>query len=253
MTSDQRLRTARRDSAANAPRRRGKRWTKVLAAAATAALAAPFALAYAGYWHALQELPEPLPYARRVYPDSLRQLYWTLDGGQGPIQVRRRSPPGYLWELLADDASWPARPAPADQRLLHRVAGAMQVQLLPPRRISRWHLTNAALAVYLSRHYDGGRLVDYALERSAFGAQGRLGIEAAARRYFDAPVDALSPQEQVALLTLAHGPSRYDPACHRGRFAERYALSLEKAGLAAARTPPARMRVGACRRGGATD
>lgn len=224
---------------------------RVLAAVAIALIAAPFALAYAVYWDALNDLPDPLPQARRAYPDSLRRLYWSLHGGQGPIQVRRMSPPGYLWEVFADDAGTPARRVPADHRLLYRVASAMQSRLLPRRPILRWHLTNAALTVYLSRHYDGERLVDYALDQTGFGADGRSGIDASARRYFGSPVDALSPQEQVALLVLARDPSRYDPACHPERFAGRYAFSLEKAGLAPAQAPPARMRVGACRRGAA--
>lgn len=228
-----------------------ERWTKMLATAAIALIAAPFALAYAVYWDALNELPDPLPRARRAYPDSLRRLYWSLHGGQGPIRVRRMSPPGYVWDAFADDAGSRARRVPADHRLLYRVASMMQSRLLPRRPALRWHLTNAALTVYLSRHYDGERLIDYALDQARFSADGRPGIDAAARRYFGSPVDALSPQEQVALLTLARGPSRYDPACDPVRFAARYAFSLEKTGLAPAQAPPARMRMGACRRGAA--
>lgn len=241
------------DVAAAAPKRRRTRWIKILAATTIALLAAPFALVYAAYWNALNDLPDPLPQAQRAYPDSLRQLYWTLHGGQGPIQVRRMSPPGYVWELFADDAGKLARRVPADHQLLYRVASTMQSKSLPRRRISRWHLTNAALTVYLSRHYDGRQLIDYALDQTGFSADGRPGIDAAARRYFDSPVDALSPHEQVALLALARGPSRYDPACHPERFAGRYAFSLEKTGLAPAQALPARMRVGVCQRGGAAN
>lgn len=240
--------TSRDDEANIAPKRRAKRAIKALAAAALIAVAAPFALIYTAYWHALKDLPEPLPQAQRAYPDALRRLYWRLNDGQGPIQVRRMSPPGFVRDLFAANVNERISRAPADQRLLYRVASAMQARLLPHRTISRWHLTNAALTIHLSRKFEAAQLIDYALDQTRFAPDAGPGIEAAASRYFDRPLQALSQQEQLALLVLERGPSYYDPACHPERFAKRYAYALGKTGLAPAQAPPARMRAGECKR-----
>ncbi|ALN58738.1 transglycosylase family protein [Lysobacter enzymogenes] len=233
--------TATRD---RAPRRR--RWPIVAGALLIAFAAVPFALPYALYWHALKDLREPLPQAQQRYPDALRQLYWNLHGGHGPIRVRRLSPPGYALELFADPGDGRAASVAADQQLLNRVAGLRQTWLPPHTGMLRWHLTQAALAIRLSREYDGERLIDYVLERDRFADRGAVGIDAAARAYFDLPLRSLSAQEQLALLVLARGPSYFDPACHRDRFARRYARALEKTGLAPTQAIPARMRAETC-------
>ncbi|QWP74641.1 transglycosylase domain-containing protein [Lysobacter sp. K5869] len=225
-----------------------KRAIQLLAATALIAVAAPFTLLYAMYWHALKDLPEPLPQAQRAYPDALRKLYWTLHDGQGPIQVRRMSPPGFAWELFAASASERVERVPADHQLLYRVASTMQARLLPHGTISRWHLTNAALTIHLSRKLEAAQLIDYVLDQTRFAADAGVGIEAAARHYFDLPLQALSPQEQLALLILDRGPSYYDPACHPERFAKRYAYALGKTGLASAQAMPERLRPGECKR-----
>ncbi|WP_168356288.1 transglycosylase domain-containing protein [Lysobacter enzymogenes] len=238
--------TATRD---RAPRRR--RWPILAGALLLAFAALAFALPYGLYWHALKDLRGPSPQAQQRYPDALRQLYWNLHGGQGPIRVRRLSPPGYARELFADPGDGRAASVPADQQLLYLVAGLQQTRLPPRTGMLRWHLGQAALAIRLSREYDAGRLIDYALEHGRFADQGPVGIDAAARLYFDLPVESLSAQEQLALLMLAHGPAYFDPACHPNRFARRYARALEKTGLASAQAIPARMRAGTCaRRGG---
>lgn len=228
-------------------RRRGP----IVAGALLIVLAATaFALPYALYWHALKHLSEPAPQAQQRYPDALRQLYWTLHGGHGPIRVRRLSPPGFARELLTDPGDGRAASVPADRRLLYRVAYLQRTRLPPRTGTLQRHLAQAALAIRLSREYDGAGLIDYALEQDRFADSGPAGIDAAARRYFDQSAQSLSAHEQVALLMLAQAPSYFDPGCHRERFARRYAWALEKTGVASTQTIPARMRTGVCARGG---
>ncbi|MGO1071479.1 transglycosylase domain-containing protein [Lysobacter sp. CA199] len=209
------------------------------------------ALIYGLYWYGLRGIPEQLPQAQRAYSEPLRQLYWTLEvGGTGPIEVRPSNPVGFVIDTLTEPNG--NTRALAGRLLRDRVASHLQMRLLPQRRrISLWHLTNAALSIRLSRERSGEQLIDYALEQASFGIDENgapvRGIDAAAKRYFAQPVEALQTRELIALLVAMRGKS-HDPACEPGRFARRYALLVDSAGLALdALRPPANMRIGVCR------
>jgi penicillin-binding protein 1C len=88
-------------------------------------------------------------------------------------------------------------------------------------------LTETVLALRLERATDKRTILEQYLNRVYYG-NGAYGIEAAARRYFDKPAEALSPGEATLLSVLPRSPAGYDPIRHLDRALERrdHVLSL---------------------------
>ncbi len=91
------------------------------------------------------------------------------------------------------------------------------------------HLPEIATAIKISRQWTLDEAANTILAESWY-RRDVIGIEAAARFYFGAPLAELQPQETLALVALLKGPSWYDPICNRERFEKRYAQAVEKLG-----------------------
>ncbi len=89
-----------------------------------------------------------------------------------------------------------------------------------PRRSFRQKLEEAHLALRLESALDKGTLLEAFLNRAPFG-HGAVGIEAAARRYFDVSAASLSAARAAWLVALIRGPSYYDPFAHPERVSAR--------------------------------
>ena len=82
---------------------------------------------------------------------------------------------------------------------------------LTPERSLRRKLLEAMMALWLEAKYSKQDILGLYLNRAYLGA-GAYGVDAAARRYFDRPVDKLSLGQSAILAGLLKAPSRYAPS-----------------------------------------
>lgn len=167
-----------------------------------------------------------------LYGTDLHRLYWSTLGGQPPIRIEATSPPRVAWEaaslvLGADHGDHRMKTSPQRQALV-QVARLHMLELdgtnaLPSGRRA---LAETALSIRVSREWNAEQILDSILDRAWFG-RGAKGFEAASRQWFGRSAAALDIHQQLALLTLARGPSYLDPVCYRERFTERYARLAE--------------------------
>lgn len=82
---------------------------------------------------------------------------WKLAKGAGPLHVERLNPYGYAWRL----ASTPlGRPDPSET--LAYWVSREYIWAQPERRgMGRWHLSNAALTIWLTRHWSAEEMASF--------------------------------------------------------------------------------------------
>ncbi|MEM6732411.1 MAG: transglycosylase domain-containing protein, partial [Myxococcota bacterium] len=89
-----------------------------------------------------------------------------------------------------------------------------------PERTAVQKLREAHLALRLEQSFDKHEILELFLNRAPFG-HSAVGVEAAARRYFDTSARTLSVEQSAWLIALIRGPSFYDPFEHRVRLERR--------------------------------
>lgn len=118
---------------------------------------------------------------------------------------------------------------------------------LTPRRTLKRKVQEALLALWLERRFTKRELLAIYLNRVYLGA-GVWGVEAAARRYFGKPAQALTLPEAAMIAGLPKAPSRYNPAADIEAARARAAVVIDamlaagfidQAAAAAARERPA--------------
>lgn len=114
------------------------------------------------------------------------------------------------------------------------------------------HSAHAAAMIRIGRAWSRDDAVNALLMRSAYGRDA-VGIEAAAQAYFGVDAQALRPQEILALLILARGPSWFSVDCRRERFDTVFARDAARIGARGtawqADAALRRLRVRPCTRG----
>jgi len=111
----------------------------------------------------------PLPAKPAQLASAERQTQtWKLAKGEGAPHVDPMNPYGFLWRFVAGDPT----PMPGET-LAYRVARD-HVMAQPHRSMLRWHLSNAVLAIWLTRHWTaeelataGGPTIDQELQYRA--------------------------------------------------------------------------------------
>jgi hypothetical protein len=88
---------------------------------------------------------------------------------------------------------------------------------------------HAAAMIRIGREWSRDDAVNAVLLRSEYGRDA-IGIEAAAQAYFGVDAQALRPQEILALLILARGPSWFSVDCRRARFDTVFARDAARVG-----------------------
>jgi len=97
---------------------------------------------------------------------------------------------------------------------------------LTPARTLRRKVQEALLALWLESRFDKEEILTVYLNRVYFGA-GAYGVDAAARRYFDADARGLSLYQSALLAGLLKAPSRLNPLASPERAHARAAQVLE--------------------------
>ncbi len=165
-------------------------------------------------------LPDDLEPTRYRATPALRALYLDVEAG-GIDEVPRLNPVS-VWGYWSWHLSGRQRePLGSRLRLLGHAGRALVVRQTPPANAARWHLTNLAAAVHVSRHWGLERMVDTVLAEGGFGRDAR-GIEQAAQAWYGRPLANLVSEEHLLLIALMKGPSYYDPCRNPERFAQRY-------------------------------
>lgn len=209
--------------------------TKWLCVAVTVPILVVLAAIYGAYWYGASALPANMEPDAREYPIELRQLYWKSMGGAGDIAIRKLDPLKFSWMMAgvfrsANDGH--VEPRPPDMQVLTSVARIRVSGLGSRLPTIRRMFAEIASMIRISREWSASRVIDTALAELWFG-RGARGFDEAARTYFDAGVDELSPEESLGLVALIRGPSYYDPTCRRERFVERYRFLANRVGMPA--------------------
>jgi penicillin-binding protein 1A len=97
---------------------------------------------------------------------------------------------------------------------------------LTPERTLKRKIQEAMLAFWLERRFDKEEILTVYLNRVYLGA-GTYGVDAAARRYFDASARELSLYQSALLAGLLKAPSRFNPLANPERAHARAVQVLE--------------------------
>jgi hypothetical protein len=209
------------------PLRTGGAWLPWLIAIAVGLPLLFVALCWAVYLWSAQHVPDTIPASASRAPDTVRTQFLAIETG-GATRMRRLNPVTFWTTVVGEMRGRPRRAAP-DLRLLHSAARLAQSRDTGQRTQSQRHLASIAWTIDVGRQWHFDQAVDTILAESHFGRDS-VGIEAAARAYFDVPAAALHPQESLALIVLLKSPSWYDLDCNRERFEARYAQLAETLG-----------------------
>lgn len=220
-----------------------KRWRRAIAVAATLGAAIPLLVAL-GVW--IASFGVAFPSVLQTPPTSSVRI---LDrNGHLLARVRRD---GHLSErvtleelsphvvpalLAAEDKRFFSHPGvdpiavlrAGGQAIMHaRVVsgGSTLTQQLARTTFARprtllGKLREMAVALRIEREWTKPRILEAYLNRVGFGP-GVVGIDAAARWYFDKPAKYLSLSESATLVSIPRGPTLYDPRRARGRAERR--------------------------------
>jgi Transglycosylase len=181
-----------------------------------------FGLYLLGARHLPAELA-PNPYRA---PASMRAQFLAVEAPTAR-SLPRLNPltwlPHALWDMSGDKR-------PCDGcRLLLSATWIVSSRDRGARRSLDRHLAEIAASIRIGRNWTRDDAVNTLLAETPF-RKGTVGIEAASRFHFGVAAAELRPQESLALIALMKSPSWYDPACHRERFAQRYAHLAEVLG-----------------------
>lgn len=184
-------------------------------------------LCFGVYAWSARFVPDDIPASSYRASASIRDQYLAVeaDGARG---IRKLNPVTFWIDFFMSTRQFP-EPPPPEEMLLHRAMRIAQFKHSRARTQGEHHLASIALTVKVSRQWTRDQAVNTILAESGF-RRDVIGIEAAARFYFGAPLADLQPQETLALVALLKGPSWYDPICNRERFERRYAKVVEKLG-----------------------
>ncbi len=195
-------------------------WTRALLASLLVIAALFVGLCFGLHAYGASGLPDDSEPNRYRATPALRALYLDVEVGDvdGVPRLNPVSAWGYwLWHLSGRQHE----PLDSRLRLLGHAGRALVVRKTLPGNATRWHLTNLAATVHVSRHWDMDRMVDTLLAEEWFG-RNATGIEQAASAWYGRPLANLMPEEQLLLIALMKGPSYYDPCRNPERFAQRY-------------------------------
>lgn len=103
---------------------------------------------------------------------------------------------------------------------------AKNLFLTPERSLGR-KIREAILAIKLEQRFTKDQILTVYMNRMYLGS-GTWGIDAAAKRYFEKPAEALTPYEAAMIAGLLKAPSRYNPASSGELAHERAKLVLGK-------------------------
>jgi hypothetical protein len=203
-------------------------WLKALLATLLVLAALVVGLCFGLHAMGASRLPDDLAPSRYRAPSELRALYLKVEVGD-VADVPRLNPVsvwGYwLWHFSGKQRE----PLGAQLRLLGHAGRRLVVRQSSPSSATRWHLTNLAASVHVSRHWSRDDMVDTVLAEAWFGRNAKS-IEQAAQVWYGRPIAALVREERLLLIALMKSPSYYDPACRPERFAERYRHVAARAG-----------------------
>ena len=175
------------------------------------------------------DLPDDLEPNRYRASSDLRALYLAVEA-DGIDDVPRLNPVSVWGYWLWHFSGGQRERLGAQLRLLgHAGHSLVARQEAPQAGAARWHPTNLAATIHVSRQWRLDRMVDTVLAESGFG-RNATGIEQAAQAWYGHPLDELVAEERLLLIALLKGPSYYDPACHPDRFAERYRWAIAQVG-----------------------
>jgi hypothetical protein len=150
------------------------RWTRrlligVVTIALIAVMAGPWLL-YAVGLAKIEGRPDHASHAA-VVPEDAEALFRTLRISQ-PLTIDRLSPYSYIWALVSDDE----RALGQGMRIAWPIASSYNADHLADR--TAWHLSGAALTIWLTRNWTASELVAKAIELEKATAKAR---ESAAR------------------------------------------------------------------------
>ncbi|CAM3996044.1 hypothetical protein [Roseateles saccharophilus] len=88
----------------------------------------------------------------RMVPATEQARIWRLADGQGELRTEPMTPYGFAWELFAPTG----QPAPGETLAYWVSRDFLQAQ--PHRNMLTWHLSNAALTIWLTRNWTAEEL-----------------------------------------------------------------------------------------------
>lgn len=189
--------------------------------------------------------PLPTPPLRASLPSPLREAI------AHAFVVPCRSSPYYPWNEPKTLVAMARRRA-----FVHNdcadvlLAQEQRFRLFGPWTRETSRMPGYALSIWLRRHWTPEQVLVKYVESASFGApdgQPLLGAEAAAKRFFDLPLEALTPAQAALLAGVMGSGSMHSPWRHpdRALFRRQWILhrmhdagALDDAGLAAALAAP---------------
>lgn len=226
------------------------RWTR----RAALVLVACLLLGISGF-HVLNRLypfPEELLHRARAGGGALlldrqgQRLAWRVDGGDQwrvPVPIWAIAPSMSEATLAAEDRRFRAHPGVDPLAILRalgqnlwsgrRISGAstltqQTIRLLDPRpRTWRAKIVEAFRALQLEGMLSKDEILELYLNLAPYGGN-VIGVEAAARRYFDKPARELTLGEAALLAGLPQRPSAFHPERHLDRALRRREFVLRR-------------------------
>ncbi|PTL83178.1 transglycosylase domain-containing protein [Vitiosangium sp. GDMCC 1.1324] len=164
------------------------------------------------YRYGLSRVGE-LPRAPRPRTDFATRVLWT-SMEEGPLLLEPRWP----WTLIANFAHLYCHPRDRQQPAGSHLSSFVALRWLASRPeqertpMLNWHFHGLALSIWISRHWTAEELMSAGAEGARFG-RNLIGLDAAARRYFDKEPVQLALHEAAFLAALAQSPARSNPVC----------------------------------------
>jgi len=116
---------------------------------ACATLALLLALPLVLYWKGLSDIDGRSPKPQQFASIEQQALVWQRAGGQGKPHVEPLNPYSYIARIFSDST----RPAPPEERLAWSFASTYLREHRRHAGTSGWHLSGAALTIWLTRNW----------------------------------------------------------------------------------------------------
>ncbi|MCH9651878.1 MAG: transglycosylase domain-containing protein [Deltaproteobacteria bacterium] len=147
----------------------------------------------------------------------MRSLVWAELGGEGAPVLEPLNPYSYFSIALNPIEHAEASGSPIHMASPHRLAARAGRTLVPSAPelgggMGRWHLTNVAATIWVSRNWSASRAIDHVAGTDYYG-HGFVGLPAASAGYFGLEPTQLSPPHAAMLVVIPKRPGRFSPWC----------------------------------------
>lgn len=166
------------------------------------------------YRYGLRVLPADTRPANAQSGLALKRALWVQFRGPAVIEMLPDSPLRSLTTMIAPNSQAATKAPGADlaaygARVLLRRADSKAVD-------ANWRVNNWAATIWVSRHWSAEDVLNTILATGRYGHR-LVGADAAARGYFNKPINELETPEAAMLVAILKAPTHHDPWCSTRR------------------------------------